>query len=435
MTEVPESALCQPEDRVENYLSDRQKRCEIPSEKEMTPSRISKTLTIKPALLIVAGTLFYCVILTRRPGAVVTKKEIASENSDGEEAATEVSLSTQVNLKGSDGDRLTRLKRVCTKYTADHSRPESQALRLPARSLGAEVVYLYGPESVASVCIPHKVGSHSWGRFAKSVAVGNSELKDRFESLRFEEKASHLEVRAIVVRHPMERLISAYRMIFQDWCDPEKFLAKQWGHLCQEEYLKERAAKMGERSAEDESKGAGSSGLDSLMSAVMEEKLHGRDNFILALWKKFHPGEELTDPAGQLRFTFPEFVRFLVNGSREFGPSVTGDRGISYHWAPYWKECALCDPKARPNHILHMETLEADLAELLRRIGAGAAEAAKFPHTHRQAGGHSSSAALRQELFSTLTKSQVRELHDKFRLDHEMFGYDPTPYLMYARED
>ena len=246
MTEVPESALCQPEDRVENYLSDRQKRCEIPSEKEMTPSRISKTLTIKPALLIVAGTLFYCVILTRRPGAVVTKKEIASENSDGEEAATEVSLSTQVNLKGSDGDRLTRLKRVCTKYTADHSRPESQALRLPARSLGAEVVYLYGPESVASVCIPHKVGSHSWGRFAKSVAVGNSELKDRFESLRFEEKASHLEVRAIVVRHPMERLISAYRMIFQDWCDPDKFLAKQWGHLCQVEYLKDRSAMMGE---------------------------------------------------------------------------------------------------------------------------------------------------------------------------------------------
>ena len=35
----------------------------------------------------------------------------------------------------------------------------------------------------------------------------------------------------------------------------------------------------------------GSSGLEILMSAVMEEKLHGKDNFILALWKKFHPGE------------------------------------------------------------------------------------------------------------------------------------------------
>ena len=393
-------------------------------------SRISKTLALKPALVIAAGTLCYCVILTRKPGAVISKE--TDSDSDVDEVETEASARNNT-LEERDGDGLARLKRACTKYMADHYRPESPALRLPARSLGAEVVYLYGPQAVASVCVPHKVGSHSWGRFAASVAVGNADLKDGFESLRFEEKASRLEVRAVVVRHPMERLISAYRMIFQDWCDPDKFLAKQWGNLCQVEHLKQRAM-MDERSPDDdddddESKG----GLDILMSAVMEEKLHGRDNFILALWKKFHPGEVLTDPAGQLRFTFPEFVRFLVNGSREFGPSVMGDRGISYHWAPYWKECALCDPRIRPNHILHMETLEADLAALLRRIGVGASEAARFPHTHRQAGGHSSSEALREELFSTLSKSQVWELHDKFRLDHEMFGYDPAPYLLYAR--
>lgn len=403
----------------------------------MTLSRVSKTLVIKPALIIATGIFFFFVMVTRK-SEVVIGMEITSENSDGEEAATEAS--TQVDFRDRDGDRLTRLKRVCIKYMADHFRPESRALRIPARSFGAEVVYLYGPESVASVCIPHKVGSHSWGRFAKSAAVTNADLKDGFESLRFEEKASHLEVRAIVVRHPMERLISAYRMIFQDWCDPDKFLAKQWGNLCQVEYLKERAM-TGEGSVDVESKGeedlaARSAGLDTLMSAVMEEKLHGKDNFILALWKKFHPGEDLTDPAGQLRFTFPEFVRFLVNGSHEFGPSVMGDRGISYHWAPYWKECSLCDPRTTPDHILHMETLEADLAALLRRIGVGGAAeaaAAEFPHTHQQAGGHSSSGALREELFSTLSKSQVRELHDKFRLDHEMFGYDPDPYLRYAR--
>ena len=391
----------------------------------MTSGRVTKRT--KTAFAIAAGTLFYCVIMTRNPGARIT-----SEKSDGGEAKTAARLKPEVR----HGDGLARLKRVCSKYTADHSRPESLALRLPARSLGAEVVYLYGPESVASVCIPHKVGSHSWGRFAKSLAVGNATLKHDFESLRFEEKASRLKVRAVVVRHPMERLISTYRMIFQDWCDPDKFLAKQWGNLCQMEYLKERAA-MGEKlPVDNELKGknpSGRGGFKSLMSAVMEEKLHGRDNFILALWEKFHPGEDLTDPARQLRFTFPEFVRFLVNGSREFGPPLTGDRGISYHWMPYWRECALCDPRTGPNHVLRMETLEADLASLLGRIGLGAAEAASFPHTHRQAGGHSSSEALREQLFSTLSESQVGELHDKFRLDHEMFGYDPAQYRMYAR--
>ena len=355
--------------------------------------------------------------------------EMASDKSDGDK--TKQTALTRHNLEegDSDGGRVARLKQVCAKYTAESSRPESRPLRLPARSLGTEVVYLYGPESVASVCIPHKVGSHSWGRFAKSVAVGNADLKNHFETLRFEEKVSRLTVRAVVVRHPMERLISAYRMIFQDWCDPEKFLAKQWRNLCQVEYLKQRAT-MAENFPDN---GESKRGLDNLVSTVMEERLHGRDNFILALWKRFHPGEDLTDPSSQLRFTFPEFVRFLVNGTREFGPSVPGDRGISYHWAPYWTECALCDPRTRPNYVLRMESLEADLAALLRRIGVGAAEAAKFPHTHRQAGGHSSSEALREELFSALSELHVRELHDKFRLDHEMFGYDPSPYLKYAR--
>jgi hypothetical protein len=320
-------------------------------------------------------------------------------------------------------DRLARLDRVCAKYS-DQFRPESQSLLAPARSFGTEVVYLFGSSSVSSVCIPHKVGSHSWGRFARSLSA--SPPPDDFEALRWEEKLERVGVRAVVVRHPMERLVSVYRMIFKDWCDRDRFLAKQWDNVCSVEYLKKKS-----KSIIGEVKSVSGGQFGNLLSVVMEEKLHGRDNFILAIWKKFHPGEELTNPESQLRFTFPEFVRLLVNGSVEFGPEVMSDKGISYHWAPFWRECALCDPRARPNHVLRMETFSRDLDALLEKLPG--LRGAAFPHTHGQSGGHSSSPALQRELFSTLTRAQVWELYEKYRVDHEMFGYDVEKYLNYAK--
>ena len=35
--------------------------------------------------------------------------------------------------------------------------------------------------------------------------------------------------------------------------------------------------------------------------------------------------------------------------------------GLSYHWAPFWKECSLCAEATAPRFVLHMETLAEDL--------------------------------------------------------------------------
>ncbi len=149
-----------------------------------------------------------------------------------------------------------------------------------------------------------------------------------------------------------------------------------------------------------------------------------------------------------------------------------------------------------PDLVVRMETLGEDVREVTRRIGLegeGEGEGAKmpsqFPHTHRQEGGHSSEeelasrwvvskvfqivvvvatvlvavAAICSELllllplsqksfdifviflkiilfllaryFSQLSKSTVLRLYDKYRLDHELFGYDPQPFVDMAKED
>jgi len=42
---------------------------------------------------------------------------------------------------------------------------------------------------------------------------------------------------------------------------------------------------------------------------------------------------------------------------------------LSYHWAPYWKECSLCPQLTRPQMVIHMETLQEDLDLLMNKLG------------------------------------------------------------------
>ena len=87
--------------------------------------------------------------------------------------------------------RIELLRSTCQKY-ADSQRPESKSLFPRGQpggqqqrssqlvSLGVEVVYLFEGSQAASVCIPHKVGSHSWGRFAQTLGK-NADLFARWQ--------------------------------------------------------------------------------------------------------------------------------------------------------------------------------------------------------------------------------------------------------------
>ena len=114
--------------------------------------------------------------------------------------------------------RIQNLEVQCMKHS-DPFRPESTVLTSKPSSFGSEVVYLHGKKYTASICIPHKVGSHAWGKFATIFNNQNYRSKKeqkQFSNLDFESRASQ-SVRVIVVRHPLERLLSVYQMIFENW--------------------------------------------------------------------------------------------------------------------------------------------------------------------------------------------------------------------------
>jgi hypothetical protein len=296
--------------------------------------------------------------------------------------------------------------------------------------VGAEVVHMRtsgrSQKPIVSVCIPHKVGSHAWGQFASKPAL---KLDPSQLDLSWQVRAE-LSYRAVVVRHPLERLLSVYRMIFEDWCDEKRFLAQQWNNVCVTPAGDDGTDK-GFIAATADNKKTKFSAIDFLYS-MADEQRHGNDRYIQKIWQKFNPGQRLLDPKNQLKFTFSQFVRFIVNGSQEFPSDVVNYPGLSYHWAPYWTECTLCSNKTRPHTILHMETLEEDLDLLLVKT-AGHPESVlrDFPHTHSQAGGPS--GRLAAKYYSQLSKSQVNALYEMYKVDHELFGYSPDPFLYLAQ--
>lgn len=82
--------------------------------------------------------------------------------------------------------------------------------------------------------------------------------------------------------------------------------------------------------------------------------------------------------------------------------------------------------------VIHMETLGEDLTMLQRTLQLPETE---FPLTHTQQGGHSSNQEVAKKYFSQLTKSEIRQLYEMYKLDHEMFGYSPENFERYAADE
>jgi len=111
------------------------------------------------------------------------------------------------------------------------------------------------------------------------------------------------------------------------------------------------------------------------------------------------------------------------------------DSNLNAHWLPYYRLCSPCNLIARPNAIVKLgensrEEVsfafeESGVSDFLRRKGVLQVD---LPWTNRE-----SAREREKELFSQLTKNEVMSLYEKFKIDHELFGYQIESYLSYAR--
>jgi len=89
--------------------------------------------------------------------------------------------------------------------------------------------------------------------------------------------------------------------------------------------------------------------------------------------------------------------------------------------------------------VVKLERAGADMATAFTAIGmselaeaAGLRAVGSNKQQQQQQQQPSSTARL---LFSGLTHSLAVDLFETYRIDHELFGYDPLPYIILAKAD
>ena len=94
-----------------------------------------------------------------------------------------------------------------------------------------------------------------------------------------------------------------------------------------------------------------------------------------------------------------------------------------------------------PHFIIHLDTLKQDLALLINHIQGDTTSinlVEAFPHTHSanpemQNQKEAEKTQKFKEYFSTLTRSDIESLYDKYKLDHVLFGYTLDTFLQYVQ--
>ncbi|XP_071547462.1 carbohydrate sulfotransferase 11-like isoform X2 [Panulirus ornatus] len=120
--------------------------------------------------------------------------------------------------------------------------------------------------------------------------------------------------------------------------------------------------------------------------------------------------------------SFEEFVQFLV----EFTPidddiRVKKANRTDRHWLPYYVNCAPCD--IHYDVIATLESAKEDTRYLLRKYQLGQPEGVRRNH-------HNISTELTAlTLFKNLPRNLTLALHQRYRVDFLMFGYNVTDYL------
>jgi chondroitin 4-sulfotransferase 11 len=195
----------------------------------------------------------------------------------------------------------------------------------------------------------------------------------------------------IIVRHPFERLLSAYRDKLQ-YALPHTFHQKLGNMIVR----KFRKAVSYER-------------LDNTHHPLM----HNAHSYLQSKAKK----------VGTRWPTFSEFVEFLL-----FETAHGSD--LDMHWIPMHAFCTCC--QVRFDLILKFETLDEDQRYLIERAGL----IGIIRPEHKNSGkGHKNTNELLMSYYAQLSKSQVKGLYQLYKYDFELFDYSPTEYLDAAKDD
>ena len=194
--------------------------------------------------------------------------------------------------------------------TSEYPYADSQYSLSPLFSPPRPEMLKVNPEHKISICVPYKAGSETWRYLMESLS-NSTETLDSVDQL-------NDFMKAIQVRDPYERLLSAYRFIF-----------------------------------------AGRNVL--------------RDNLQLSkhLMEHYKHHQHDQDADGRPVASFAQFVQSIVTGYTDLPYDLHHllTEGAAMHWLPYYVQCNPCHADYSPDHIIHINTWQEDTTDFLHTAG------------------------------------------------------------------
>ncbi|XP_059477564.1 carbohydrate sulfotransferase 11-like [Neocloeon triangulifer] len=291
----------------------------------------------------------------------------------------------QINelVKEADADmaeRRARVKMVCSKYNlGDYEKKgdsrDEQLFQHPP--IPKDRVFFIDDVHKMTYCPIYKAASTTWlhqmmllAGISEQAILNETKARSIYPEphLNDVEKALRTTLKFIIVRHPFERLVSAFR-----------------------DKLENKSAR----------------------------QMNGNQHFYAKLFAPKIIAKSRNSTSGSPEPTFQEFVAYLLKEKAE---------ELDDHWIPNYLFCTPCIIDY--DIIAHVETLFRDQLYVIKKVKL---EGKIWPIWRHITKGQSSAGEIAKSYFSQLTQSDVQQLYKMYRLDFELFGYNHSEYLNFAR--
>lgn len=282
-------------------------------------------------------------------------------------------------IRVEQNERKLHIKKVCQEFVTDKSKDElkniTQSLDLTRNELlklkTPNFAYIYHAKKQNFIwCGVPKAGSSTWTyNLLKLAGTKTNNATKIHKILRdFYPKPNNKAVfpgtfKFMVVRHPFERILSAYRDKLEDYSRDQEY----------------------------------------------------RDGFYYEHYGKYI-AKKYRDPTNDRDAKEPswrEFIAYVID---------TPISKFDKHWIPIWTLCSPCNMKY--NVIAKMESFAVDTQFILEEGGLDDELQVEWKH-HTGTG---QSGDLQRDYYGQLSESEMRKVYKKYKLDFELYGYDPQSY-------
>ncbi|KOC66265.1 Carbohydrate sulfotransferase 11 [Habropoda laboriosa] len=299
-----------------------------------------------------------------------------------------------IEAENENSKRLLSVKNTCKKYNLGIYKEIKKISPFKHPPAPQYSVFYIARSRDLSYCPIYKAGSTTWiYNLCLLMNVTEEELNSGKEQistiarraipeLEFPEADEALRTtkKLLVVRHPFERLLSAYRDKLEN-----SVAGREHGTL---HFYRKYGCKIVEKYRE-------------------KNFTRPRDDQVIRT-------KDIPPPAG-IEPTFREFVQYVIHTDL----ANYGDD----HWMPYYLFCAPC--VVDYDIIGKVETLWRDQIYTIHKLGLQKVIKPRWRH----GGGYSNTSKI---YFSQLNRDMVEKMYEKFKLDFELFDYSPDDYYQYA---